>query len=75
MRQITIRAEPSSSRDAVERIRDSEYVVRTTEPPILGRANRAIIQLLAEHFDVSPLGITIVAGRTSRTKKISIHGL
>lgn len=72
MTEIIVKAKPSASRDAVERISDSEYIVRTTQPPVQGRANRAIINLLAEYFSVPMSHISIVAGHTSRTKHIRI---
>lgn len=69
---IIVRVKPSSSIDRVEEISEFEYAVRTTQPPDRGRANRAMIKLLAEHFGVAPSRITIVYGHTSKSKKVSI---
>jgi len=74
MKRLIIRAKPSASDDAVIEISETEYIVSTTQPPLQGRANRAIIQLLADHLGVAASQVNIVSGRTSRTKGIVIHG-
>ena len=43
------------------------------EPPEDGRANEAVIELLAEHFDVPKGSLRIVRGHTSRQKVIEIQ--
>ena len=42
-------------------------------PPIDGRANKALIELLSEHFGVSKSSIEITKGLQSRHKTISIY--
>ncbi|MDI6867539.1 DUF167 domain-containing protein [Methanoculleus sp.] len=44
-------------------------------PAIGGRANRAIIDLLAKTFEVPRGNVTIVAGYASSSKVVSIAGL
>ncbi|MFA5070703.1 MAG: DUF167 domain-containing protein [Patescibacteria group bacterium] len=46
--------------------------VKITAPPEKGRANKALIKLLAEYFDVSKSRVAILAGEKSRTKEIEI---
>ena len=43
-----------------------EFIVSVKEPPVKGLANKAIIKVLAEHFDISQVRIKIVSGWTSR---------
>lgn len=40
-----------------------------------GKANKAVIQLLAEVLDVSPKAITIISGMKNPHKHIAINGL
>lgn len=47
--------------------------VRVTAPPENGKANEAVIKLLAEHFKVSKSSIDIVSGWTSRQKVVIIQ--
>ncbi len=73
--KISVQAKPNSKEERVEKvlIDDQEiYRISVKEPPIQGRANAAIIKLLADYFKV-PLGkVRIVSGHTSRQKIIEI---
>ena len=71
--RISVKAKPQSREDKVERLADGTYAVFVREPPIQGRANRAIIALLSEFFGVSSDRIRIVSGHTSRNKIIEME--
>lgn len=49
--------------------------VRLTAPPIEGRANRALIEFLANALGVRRAAVTLVRGETSRRKLLAIEGL
>ena len=42
------------------------------EPPVDGKANKTVIQLLSDFFDTSKSGINIKAGHSSRYKQVEI---
>jgi uncharacterized protein (TIGR00251 family) len=46
-----------------------------TAPPVDGRANAAVIKLLAEWLGVSRSAVQIVRGETSRRKIVEIEGV
>jgi hypothetical protein len=46
--------------------------VKVNQPPEDGKANKAVIELLAEYFKVRKSAISIIAGETSRNKIIEI---
>ena len=71
--KIIVKAKPNSRENRIQKIDESNFVVFTKEPPAQGKANEAIIQLLAKYFHTSPLLVEIVSGRTSRTKVVIIH--
>ena len=52
-----------------------ELIVRTTAPPVDGRANDAVVRLLAKRLKVGRRSVTIVRGRHSRRKVVEIRGL
>ena len=52
---------------------DGALVVRVTEPPDRGRANRAALRALAESFGVPSSNVTLVRGPTSRRKVVQIE--
>lgn len=43
-----------------------------TAPPVEGKANAALIELLAEHFGVKKRCITILRGEKGRDKEVEI---
>ena len=47
-------------------------VVAVSAPPEDGRANRAVIELLADVWDLPRRSLTVTAGTTARTKTIRI---
>jgi len=71
--KIIVTAKPSSKEDALERVDEHNYIVKVKAPAIDGKANAAIIKLLAAHFDVSQSLVDIVSGYMARTKVIEIH--
>lgn len=49
-----------------------EFKVYVKEPPVEGKANKVLIKLLADYFNVSKDKIRIISGRKSREKIVSI---
>ncbi len=45
-----------------------------TAPPADGKANTALLRLLARHFDVAPRDLSIVGGAASRQKLVEFVG-
>ncbi len=71
-----VRVVPKSSRnEVVEFMGDGTVRIHLTAPPVEGKANRLLIDFLAELFQVKPSQIAIVAGEKSKNKIISVDGL
>ncbi len=74
--RLTVRVQPRASVDVVTGFTDDGLLrVRVTEPPVDGRANRAVERLLAKALDVPRSRVTVVRGATARTKTLEIEGL
>ena len=71
--KIIIKTKPGAKNNKIERIDEANYIISIKEPPINGRANAALIKLLADHFDISPSLIEIISGFMARTKVVEIH--
>lgn len=76
--ELRVRLTPKSSRDAVEDIvktADGEALkARVTTVPEDGKANAALIMLIAGWIGVPKSSITIASGPKSRTKVLAITG-
>lgn len=58
----------------VELGHDGSLTVYVREPAVEGKANAAVIEVLAKHFDVKKSAIEIESGFGSRHKRVHIGG-
>ena len=72
---IKVKVIPRSSRTEILGKENDIYRVKLTAPPVEGKANKAVIELLAEKLGVPKREIEIVSGKTGRLKTIRIRGL
>ena len=72
---IAVRVTPRSARDEVIGWQDATLRVRLRAPPVDGKANEALLRLLAERLGVALSAVSIVSGETARLKRIRIAGL
>jgi uncharacterized protein (TIGR00251 family) len=70
--RIYVRVTPRSSKNEVMKISEGEYKVKLTAPPVDGKANEMLIKILADYFEVSKSSLTIIGGKTAKTKLIEI---
>ena len=76
MARIELRVQPGARERGLAGWRpDGALKVKVTEPPQDGRANQAVIELLAERLGVRKSAVTVVRGASSRTKTIEVTGL
>ncbi|HUG07151.1 MAG TPA: DUF167 domain-containing protein [Candidatus Limnocylindria bacterium] len=69
---FTIRVTPRASSTAVAGERNGALLVRVTAPPLEGRANDAVVELLAETLGVPRSAIRVERGAAARTKRVSV---
>ena len=72
---LRVRVQPRAAREGLAGVRGGELRVRVSAPPVEGAANEALVRLLGTALRVAPSRLRIVAGATSRTKRVSIAGL
>ena len=70
-----VRATPRAKRNAVDGLKGDALKVYVTAPPEDGRANAAVIELLADALGVKRRQVEILAGATSRDKVVRVTGL
>jgi uncharacterized protein (TIGR00251 family) len=71
-----VRVVPRAPRDEIAGfLADGTLRVRLTAPPVEGRANEALIRLLAEALDVPRSRVRIAGGAGSRSKVVSIGSM
>ena len=70
--RIEILVKPQARINKVEKTAVG-FKIFTTAPAQEGRANEAVIQLLAEYFDVAPSQVNILRGHASHKKLVEIN--
>lgn len=70
--RLTVRVTPRARQRRLEQAADGTWRASVPEPPEDGRANAAVIELLADHFDVPKRSLRIVRGHTGRQKVIEM---
>lgn len=72
---IRVRAQPGARRNGVTGVREGELCVAVTAPPDRGRANDAIVKVLAEVIGVPRSRVKILSGETNRHKRVMVDGV
>ena len=70
--KVAVRVTPRASRNELRRLLDGSFKVWVTAPPIDGKANLAVIKLLADEFGVSKSAVELVKGAGERDKLFEI---
>lgn len=70
--RIYIKVIPRSSKNKIEKISEGEYKAWLTAPPVQGKANEALVVLLADYFGTSKSLVNIIGGKTAKTKIVEI---
>lgn len=73
--RLSVQIQPGAARDGILGPVDDRLKIRLTAPPVEGRANKALIRLLAKRLKVAPSRISILRGQKSRRKELLIQGL
>lgn len=73
--RFEVKVQPRSSQNRIAGVVEGVLKIKLTSPPVEGKANQALINLLARFFAVPRRNITLVRGETSTNKLIEIKGI
>jgi len=69
---FTIRVTPRASANVVGGERDGALLVRVSAPPVEGKANDAVVALLAQGLGLPKSAVRVERGGATRTKRVSV---
>ncbi len=72
---LNVRAQPRSSRAGIDGLMGDAVKVRIRSAPVDGKANKELIETLADAFDLPKSAVAFKSGETSKTKRISLAGV
>lgn len=67
---LEVKVIPRSKENGLAGFENGVLKVRVTDPPEKGKANDAVIALLAKELSLPKRDVTLISGSTSRKKKI-----
>jgi len=70
--KIFIRVKPGAAKDSIEQLDATHYLIATTQPPVKGRANAAVIEMLSKHLKIAKTNIVIKRGANSKQKTLEV---
>ena len=70
-----VRVVPRSSGSEIVGTHYGALKIRLASPPVDGAANAELIKLLAKSFGVSKSEVEIIAGLTSKVKRVRVIGI
>ncbi|MDX2221027.1 MAG: DUF167 domain-containing protein [Burkholderiales bacterium] len=73
MRTLSLKVKPNARHARLTEQADGTWVAEVNAPPIDGKANEAVIALVAAHFGVPKSRVDIKSGASSRLKRIQIN--
>lgn len=72
---LRVHAQPGGGRSAVTGRHGGSLKVKVAAPPVEGRANAAVAELLARTFGLKVAQVQLVSGDTSRSKRFRLDGV
>jgi uncharacterized protein (TIGR00251 family) len=73
--RVRLRVSPGAGRAGIVGRHGDAWKVRVTAPPEHGRANEAVLRLLAETVAVPRTAVALVSGHTGRDKVVELTGV
>lgn len=72
---IRVFCQPGAARTEVAGVHGDALKVKVSAPAAAGKANAALLRFLASQLKIPPRNLELVAGHSSRNKRIAIKGL
>jgi len=69
---LRVFATPNANEARVDKVSDDHFEVRVDEMAVGGRANKRLLEILAEHFNVQKSRISILKGTKTRNKLVQV---
>ena len=72
---VNVRAAPRSSRAGLDGTIGDALKVRIRSAPVDGKANKELIEVLADAFGLPKSAVVFKSGETSKTKRLLLRGI
>jgi len=73
--RLGVRVQPNARRSGIAGVREGRLKIALQAPAVDGKANKALVEFLAELASVPKSGIDILRGEKAREKTVLIRGV
>src|SRR5262245_57355063 len=73
MRTLRLKVKPGSREEELSQLEDGSWLARVKAPPVDGKANAALIALVAKHFGLRKAQVTLKSGASGRMKLVQLE--
>lgn len=71
--KVSVHVKTNSKIEGITQSEDGNFVVRVNSPPVEGKANERVCEILADHFGLPKSRVQLVAGHKSKKKTFQIE--
>lgn len=72
---LNVKAQPRSSKAGIDGLVGDAVKVRIKSAPVDGKANKELVETLADAFGLAKSRVSFKSGETSKTKRILLAGI
>ena len=72
MKTIQVRVKPNARESILQEVVPGQWLAKLKSPPVDGRANQELIELIAQHFELPRSAVSIKSGGSGRVKLVRI---
>jgi len=72
---LSVRAQPRSSKAGIDGLVGDAVKVRVRCAPVDGKANKELVETLAEEFGIAKSSVVFKGGETSKNKRLLLRGV
>jgi hypothetical protein len=70
---LRVKVKPNSRVSSLEQGPDGNWLARVKAPPVDGKANAELVNLIAAHFNCRKAAVEIRAGASGRDKRVKVE--
>ena len=73
VKKLLVNVKPNARENSIRQFEDGTWIAEVKAPPKDGKANRALIKVIAKQFNVTKSQVSIKRGKSGRTKLIQLN--
>jgi len=71
--KIQVKVKPNSKQQQIQESANGSLIIRLKSPPVDGKANKELIEVLADKYNVTKSQVSIKSGLSSKNKLVEIN--